>query len=227
MFEQIEKLKQDFTDKYVVVDAGVPELARFEGHVGQVKTVNMSGRALVQFDAWSNIGWYDIEPEFLKVVPKPEAPPEGKKHETPKAAKPAAAKPPAVAGEKKLSPLEMARMQGAAKSGGAKPAAAPSATQKPAAPAGTTKPKMSTADILAAARDKKAAEGAAAQAAPQAAATEVPAAEAPAPAEAASTAPTAAKPAPAAKPAEQPAFTPGQRPSVPEILDWCRQHDAK
>ena len=62
VFDQIEKLKQDFTDKYVVVDASIPELARFGGHVGQVKTVNMNGRALVEFDAWNNIGWYDIEP---------------------------------------------------------------------------------------------------------------------------------------------------------------------
>ena len=31
MFEQIEKLRQDYTDKYVVVDATRPELARFSG----------------------------------------------------------------------------------------------------------------------------------------------------------------------------------------------------
>ena len=87
MTNQIEKLKQDFTDRYVVVEADVPELKRFEGHVGQVKTVNMSGRALVQFEAWNNIGWYDIEPEFLRVVPKPEAAAEKKEA---KAAAPAA-----------------------------------------------------------------------------------------------------------------------------------------
>src|SRR5689334_21887433 len=69
----IEQLKQDFTDKYVVVDAARPELKRFDGYVGQVKTVNMNGRALVQFDAWNNIGWYDIGLDYLKVVPKPEA----------------------------------------------------------------------------------------------------------------------------------------------------------
>ena len=40
--------------------------------VGQVKTVNMSGRALVEFlDYHLNTGWFDIELEFLKVVDKP------------------------------------------------------------------------------------------------------------------------------------------------------------
>lgn len=43
--EPIEQLKQKYTDKYVQVDAQRPELARFRDVVGQVKTVNMSGRA--------------------------------------------------------------------------------------------------------------------------------------------------------------------------------------
>lgn len=77
MFQRVAELKQQYTDKYVVVDDTQPELARFKGITGQVKTVNMSGRALVQFDAWANIGWYDIDPEFLTVIseplPKPEA----------------------------------------------------------------------------------------------------------------------------------------------------------
>lgn len=72
VFPNIEKIKQEYTDKYVVVDAQRPELARFADVVGQVKTVNMSGRALVEFlDYHLNIGWYDIELEFLKVVDKP------------------------------------------------------------------------------------------------------------------------------------------------------------
>ena len=70
MFDQIEKLKTDLTDKYVLVDATIPELARFEGHVGQVKTVNMNGRALVQFDTWNNIGWYDIDVDCLRRAPR-------------------------------------------------------------------------------------------------------------------------------------------------------------
>src|SRR5689334_17817452 len=81
MFETIDQLKHEYTDKYVVVDASRPELARFDGYTGQVKTVNMSGRALVQFDAWNNIGWYDIDLSCLKIVPKPEPGAEGKKAE--------------------------------------------------------------------------------------------------------------------------------------------------
>jgi hypothetical protein len=227
VFDQIEKLKRDLTDRYVVVDASVPELMRFEGHVGQVKTVNMSGRALVQFDAWNNIGWYDIDVGFLKVVPKPEASAETTRHEAPREAppKPAPAKPAAVAGEKKLSPLELARMQGAAKPAGEKvPAVAPRA---PAAVA-----KKSTAEILAAARAKNTAEPAASAPVaeldePKGSAVATPAAAAPAMA-AKPAAAAAARPAAAPKPAPaQSASTPGQRPSVNEILAWCRAHDAK
>ncbi len=69
--EEVEKLREQFSDQYVVVDAQQPELARFEGTVGQVKTVNMNGRALVEFDSAGNRGWYDIAPEYLRVVDKP------------------------------------------------------------------------------------------------------------------------------------------------------------
>jgi hypothetical protein len=238
MFDQIEALKQDFTDKYVVVDPAVPELRRFDGYVGQVKTVNMNGRALVQFDAWNNIGWYDIDVECLKIVPKPAAAPEGKKHEAKPAAAPKATAAPA-AGEKKLSPLEMARMQGAAKSSvaAAKPANQPAAPAAGAAKkstadilaaargakAGSTESspapaaKLSTADILAAARAKKAAEAPAPGPAPTVGEESPTAAPAPAAA--------AVDPRPTA--AAKSAPPPGGRLSVPEILVWCRQHDAK
>ena len=87
--DQIEQMKREYTDKYVVVDATRPELARFRDVVGRVKTVNMSGRALVEFDDYHlNIGWYDIDPEFLKVVDKP--PPKPPKTEAKKAAPKAA-----------------------------------------------------------------------------------------------------------------------------------------
>ena len=183
MFDQIEKLKRDFTDKYVVVDASRPELQRFQNMTGQVKTVNMSGRALVRFEGGdNNIGWFDINPEFLKFVPKPEPKPEEEKHAKPKpaaAAKPAApaaTKPAAAAtAEKKPSVAEMLRAQAAAKAGGAAPAAAPApkpaapepaaaapepepapapaAPEKKAAPAAEEK-KLSTAEILAKLRKK-------------------------------------------------------------------------
>src|ERR1700742_3965792 len=71
VFDHIESLKQQYTDKYVLVDESRPELARFHGLAGQIKTVNMSGRALVEFEAYNNIAWYDIDLDFLKVVDKP------------------------------------------------------------------------------------------------------------------------------------------------------------
>jgi hypothetical protein len=107
----------------------------------------------------------------------------------------------------------MARMQGAAKGATSKPAvekAAPAAKPAPADGA-----KKSTADILAAARANKAA----AASAPPAAPISQPVADKSAPA-----APTVAPPKPAAA---KPALAPGQRPSISEILAWCRQHDSK
>lgn len=125
VFEHIEKLKQEFTDKFVVVDNRVAELQRFEGLTGTVRTVNMNGRALVEFTGHNNIGWYDIDVDFLSVIDKP-LPIEEEKP----APKKAAAKP-----EKAPSKLEQAR--------GGKTA--------------PTKPGMSVADVLAAARENKSA----------------------------------------------------------------------
>jgi hypothetical protein len=173
VFERIEALKREYTDKYVVVDESRPELARFHGQVGVVKTINMNGRALVEFqDYIANIGWFDIDLDFVTVVPKPEAAvvakvekPAAKKAPAAEKAAPAkpaekpAAKQPAAAGEKKLSPIELARMQGAAKGAGApalaksKPAAV--VAEKSSVPIEGKKP--STAEILAAARSKRAA----------------------------------------------------------------------
>jgi hypothetical protein len=82
--EKIEQLKRQYTDQYVAVDATRPELARFGHLVGQVKTVNMTGRALVQFEGDNNRGWYDIAPEFLKIVEKPPPGPAEKKPAGPK-----------------------------------------------------------------------------------------------------------------------------------------------
>lgn len=144
VFDQIESLKRQFTDKYVMVDESRPELARFRGLAGQIKTVNMSGRALVEFEAYNNIGWYDIGLDFLRVVDKPPPKPAEEHAKPAKAppaqpkAEPAKARPAAVTGEKKLSPLEMARAQGAAKKPG-------------------EDPKKSTADVIAAARAGQAA----------------------------------------------------------------------
>jgi hypothetical protein len=207
--ESVEALKREYTDKYVVVDPGRPELARFEHYVGQVKTVNMSGRALVEFlDYHLNIGWFDIDLSALTVVEKPSPEltrkPEAKRpHDKPegKAAPTSGDKQEAdAAAIKKLSPLEMARQQGAQKAGGAAPAAKPASG------------KASTADILAAARGG--AKPAAAAATPAA-----PKAEKPKPA------PAAEKPAAAAaggkiRPVDKSTMT------IEQILAYCREHDA-
>ncbi|MDA1214095.1 MAG: hypothetical protein O2955_16405, partial [Planctomycetota bacterium] len=94
-FAQAETLKKELTDRYVIVQEGVAELRRFQGKTGKVKTVNMSGRALVEFDGSEDIGWYDIDPSFLKVVTAPVSKKEAtqEKAKTPVADKKPAAKP--------------------------------------------------------------------------------------------------------------------------------------
>jgi hypothetical protein len=106
--ERIEQLMQEYTDQYVVVEGDRPELARFRGATGQVKTINMSGRALVQFDANGDAGWYDVELDYLKVVDKPEPKPATK---AAPAKKPAPKAETAAAKEPKPSPLELARKE--------------------------------------------------------------------------------------------------------------------
>ncbi len=131
--ERAEQLKADLTSKWVTVDAKIPELRRFVGLTGKVQTVNMNGRALVQFHDTADIGWYDIEPSFLRQVeePAPKAKAEPAKAEK---AAPAAKAAPAPAGDaapaKKLSPLELARQQGASKPGTAAPAPAAEGAKK-------------------------------------------------------------------------------------------------
>ena len=156
---QAERLKAELTDKYVIVAEGVPELRRFVGLTGTVKTVNMSCRALVQFNGPVDISWYDIDPSFLKVVDAPlPKKVEVKAEAAPAAAKPAVAKPAAggkspldairaagaakpaaapapAAGGAKPSPLDMIRKQAAAKAAGSGPAAAAAPEAQAAAPA--------------------------------------------------------------------------------------------
>ncbi len=151
-----EQRKKELTDKYVVVTAETPELKRFDGLTGTVKTVNMNGRALVQFDGPVDISWYDIDPDFLTIIdaplPKKEKVTEAKKAAPAKKAPAgkakggksplelareqatggAKAKAAPASGDKKLSPLEMARSQGSTGSSSAKPAAAPSTKPAPA-----------------------------------------------------------------------------------------------
>ena len=207
MFDVIERLKAKWTDKYVVVDSPAPELARFAQATGFVKTVNMNGRCLVEFDQFNNIGWYDIDPSALKIVPKPLPKPAEAKE---KAAKPAAKEPakpaakPAAGAAKKPSTADILA---AARAKGGNAPAAKEPTAKPAAGAG----KLSTTEILARARGAKAA---AAPAAP----AEEPAAEAAPPEE-------APAPAPVKKAAK--AAAGGKPTTTAEKIAWCRQHDAK
>lgn len=70
--ELAERLKREWTDRFVVVKKGIPELRRFSGLVGQVRTVNMNCRLLVEFKSPADISWYDIDPAFVKTVPAPE-----------------------------------------------------------------------------------------------------------------------------------------------------------
>lgn len=116
--EHIEKLIQQYADQYVVVDASRPELARFKGLTGQVRMVNWTGRALVEFEGRADRGRYDIELDYLKVVDKPQpkaAPTPGKPAAAKAVKKPAPPKEEAAAdsppAEKELSPLERARME--------------------------------------------------------------------------------------------------------------------
>lgn len=200
MFDVIERLKSEWTDKYVVIDSPAPELARFATTTGQVKTVNMNGRCLVEFDQYNNIGWYDIDPSALKIVPKPlPKPPEEKPAKAAAPVKPAAEKPaakPAAAGKPSTADILAAAR---AKSGGA------------AAPAKPAAAKPSTAEILAAARAKKAPAEAAPVAEPAAEEAE------PAPAVEPAVAPKAKK---AAAGGSQPTTT-------ADKIAWCRANDAK
>jgi len=160
VFEEVERLQREYTDKYVVVDAQRPELARFADYTGIVKTINYNGRALVEFlDFNANIAWFDIGLDYIKIVPKPD--PSVKKAEkaVAKTNTPAQSKAPTKE-EKDFKPAgaksSTADILAAARAkGGSAPAAAKPATAKAAAPA--AKPaggKPSTADILASLRAK-------------------------------------------------------------------------
>jgi hypothetical protein len=218
MFDVIERLKSEWTDKYVVINSSAPELARFAHATGTVKTVNMNGRCLVEFDQFNNTGWYDIDPAALKIVTEPLPKPAEKEAAKPAAsakpaaaAKPAAVKPAAKAGGAgKPSTADILAAARAKASGGAAPAAKPAPAEKKSPPPAAAGGKLSTAEILARARAAKAA-----AAAP--AAEDEPEAE-PTVAEVAAPKPTAKKPAAAG----------GQLPTTTaEKVAWCRQHDAK
>jgi hypothetical protein len=67
-----EALKREWTDQYVRVNADRPELKRFAGIIGRVVTVNLSNKALIDFQ---DGGWYDItaSSEYLTKLEPTEA----------------------------------------------------------------------------------------------------------------------------------------------------------
>jgi hypothetical protein len=208
MFDVIERLKSEWTDRYVVVDAAVPELARFGQATGLVRTVNMNGRCLVEFDQFNNTAWYDIDPSYLTVVPKPEAKPASEKPAKAAPAKPAAKKaegvaPPAAKAGKPSTADILAAARG--KKAAAKPAAKPAGGRP------------STADVLAMARGKATAPQPEAAPVAEAAAAEPAAPEPEVESEA-----LAEPPAAVAQAADGPLPT-----TTSEKIAWCRAHDAK
>ena len=225
VFEEVERLQREYTDKYVVVDAARPELARFADYTGIVKTINYNGRALVEFlDFNANIGWFDIGLDFIKIVPKPD--PNAKK--LPKANTPAESKAPTKE-EKNFKPagaksstadiLAAARAKGGSAPAAAKPAAAKAETAKAAAPA--AKPaggKLSTAEILAKLRELGPVGGGAAKAPSESEAPEAETEEAAAPVKKAA----AKKPAAAAEKPTGPLPT-----TTADKIEFCRRVDAK
>lgn len=128
--EHAEKLKREYTDQYVIVDDQRAELRRFKGMTGTVKTVNMNGRALVEFDGNNNCGWYDIDIDFLKVIDEP----------LPKEEKQAKKRPPKA--KKAPSELEKARSEKDAKESEAKQSTPP----KDDAPASDPAPDVAGAE---------------------------------------------------------------------------------
>ena len=117
--KRIEKLKQEYTGQQVSVDARCPELARYAALPARVKTINHSGRALVEFEG-ADRGWYDLELDHLKVIDsrdadfkaeteKKQAKADSRSTEQPASKQAAAAK--TAEPTEDLSRLELARME--------------------------------------------------------------------------------------------------------------------
>ena len=229
VFEHIENLKRIYTDQLVIVDDNRTELGRFQGLTGTVKTVNMSGRALVEFDGYNNIGWYDIDVDFLKLVDEPV-------HETETVSTPVppaeAATPAAEAAvETTTSTVETpAEKPAPAKADAGNMSVADMLASARASAAGEEAPaavdteNMSVADMLAAARASAAGE--------ETPTAEAPATEAPAEEQAAEEPQeAAAEDTPAEEPATAPAGETGNAQALKEtddvdgMLDYCRKVD--
>jgi hypothetical protein len=73
----IESLRRTWSNRLVKVTRDVPTLQRFAGKVGRVITVNLSGRAIVDF---GDGGWYDL-PDFASVLIEVTDPDEAKQYD--------------------------------------------------------------------------------------------------------------------------------------------------
>ncbi len=104
--ERVDKMRQEYTGQQVTVDDRREELVRFAGTLGQVKTINFNGRALVQFGD-RDTSWHDIDMDDLKVVDTPE--PQAIETESPAVETPPPAAP--AKEKEKLSRLELARLE--------------------------------------------------------------------------------------------------------------------
>jgi len=70
--DEVERLRERYTGQYVEVASQRPELARFQGQTGRIRTVNLNGLALVQFEG-ANQAWFDLPIDDLRVVENPQA----------------------------------------------------------------------------------------------------------------------------------------------------------
>ncbi len=244
MVDQIDELKRKYTDKYVVVDGERPELARFRDTYGTVKTVNMSGRALVEFaDYHLNIGWYDIDPSYLKLIDAPLPPKaEGSPRQSPRREKaprrgrfsgwetrrqghspPPANPPPPTSSPNCVAvaappPNPLPRHPPRRRP-------SPPHQNRPPSPAGKVdRSKMSVADMLAAARAGKAGGGRRRQLNRK---------RNPSPSKKSPKKSLAGEPASAGgEPAESVAKSSGETPdkksmTIDQMIAWCREHDTK
>jgi len=71
-FDEAERLKAEWSDKFVRVKPGFEQYKRFEGLVGRVVTVNFGGKAIVDF---ADGAWYDVPAtdQYLEVVSEEDA----------------------------------------------------------------------------------------------------------------------------------------------------------
>lgn len=118
----IERLKREWTGRRVAAVGPSPALRRFAGRAGTVITVNMNGRALVQFDGGVDITWYDLAIEDLQTLTAstPERPVVTRHLGKSAVIEPATPSDPPAPAADSVRPttatiLELARKQGAAK----------------------------------------------------------------------------------------------------------------